>query len=109
MKLILKRDRFTAATRMTHTFGETAQIADPMGRRTFEVTVPNGHTTQHTPPITVQKFGEHKAWGEPRSPVAKARGGHASINGPAIDDVAMFAMPVPTGTKRRGGPPKTDK
>jgi hypothetical protein len=61
-----------------------------------------------TGPREVQQYGE-SGYRRESSPVQKPGGGFATLDGPTPDPVEPFARPIPVGTKRRLGPPRTDK
>lgn len=109
----MHKDLFARGNRMTHKFGELIERSDPiMGHATFEAPWPKrvddlskrgaGH------PCTSQDYGLHNYRPDP-SPVVKPNGRLARSDGPAPDLAMDLAMPIPVGTKRRLGPPKTDK
>lgn len=104
----MKRDIFSRGVRMQHQFGETEKINDPLGLKTFDLPLPENRLAGHSPGCEIQQQGQH-TWPPPLSPVQKPSGQLADINGPAPDNAAIFATPIPVGTKRRLGPPKTDK
>ena len=112
----MKREWFRRGVRMQHQFGETEKINDPMGTQTFELphaffNRPGMRDLSDMPavgPCEIQQYGEHH-YREPPSPIQKPSGAMASMRGPAPDIAQIFGMPWPVGTKRRGGPPKTDK
>jgi hypothetical protein len=106
----VKSDFFRRGPRMTLKFGETEQRDDPFGGKTWfpewpkEVERLSGTGT----PCEVQEYGERFYRPEP-SAVQKPSGGFASLNGPEPDAPEGFGRPFPVGTKRRSGPPRTDK
>jgi len=105
----VKKEIFSRGVRMTHQFGRTEQVNDPMQSNTFELPTPNlSRLADPSPGCEVQKYGE-RSYREATSPIQKPSGAMASTNGPAPDYAEMFGRPVPVGTKRRLGPPKTDK
>lgn len=106
----MKREIFRRGVRMQHQFGSLEARNDPLGAETFEhrapVAVSNLSGTGR--PCEIQQYGE-RMWTEPRSAVSKPGGGFASLNGPAPDYAESLGRPIPVGTKRRLGPPRTDK
>jgi len=110
----MKRDIFKRAIRMTHKFGETEAINDPLGANTFDFynKYKRTRTSDHTAPspsCTVQQYGEHETFNPARSPVQKPGGGLASNSGPAPDWAESIGAPVPVSTKKRVNHLKTDK
>jgi hypothetical protein len=104
----VKREIFRRGVRMTHRFGELEGQNDPLGSGTFDPKFPERMDTLSSKPLESCSLGEHQ-FREATSPVCKPNGGCASINGPAPDYAEMLARPFPVGSKRRLGPPKTDK
>lgn len=108
----MKREIFRRGVRMTHQFGGLEGRNDPLGQGTFDPGFPERVSDlSHqgaSKPLEVQRNGEN-FYRESPSPVCKPGGGYASLNGPTPDRPQEFAMPFPVGTKRRLGPPKTDK
>ena len=109
----MKDDFFRRGVRMQHKFGELEKHDSPLGTGTFDIRAQervsslcnNGADVR---PLEVQQHGEHQ-YRPSSSPICKPSGGYASTNGPAPDYAQIFGMPIPVGTKRRLGPPKTDK
>ena len=94
---------------MQHQFGDTEKINDPWGTQTFDVPVPPGvGKLNKGHPCEIQEYGEHD-YRPDSSPIQKPGGGFANVDGPLPDLAQGIAMPAPVGTKRRLGPPKTDK
>ena len=110
----MKRDFFRRGVRMQHQYGDTERINDPLGHSTWEppdFPLPGSGVKRLSGtgyPCEVQEKGEHQ-YRDSSSPIQKPSGGMASIQGPAPDMAQIFGMPWPVGTKRRIGPPKTDK
>lgn len=108
----MKRDIFSRGARMQHQFEGLIDRNDPLGTATFEAPWPKrvedlskrgpGH------PCTSQEHGLHNYRLDP-SPICKPGGGYARSDGPVTDAAMELAMPIPVGTKRRLGPPRTDK
>jgi hypothetical protein len=108
----MKREIFSRGVRMIHTFEGLIDRQDPLATQTFEAPWPKrvdalsekaaGH------PCTSQEYGLHN-YRPDSSPVCKPGGGYAHSDGPLPDYAMDLAMPLPVGTKRRLGPPKTDK
>jgi hypothetical protein len=101
---------------MTHQYGTLEEVNSPFfGPGTFEPPWPKRVDALGTPgvdgrgkPCEVQEYGEH-FYSPERSAVTKENGRNASLNGPAPDMAEAIARPIPVGTKRRFGPPRTDK
>lgn len=106
----IQRDIFARGVRMTQKFDELVERADPLGIETFEVHRPMrvDELSKTGKPCTSQEYGQRNYRRDP-SPVVKPNGQCARSDGPAPDFAMNFAMPIPVGTKRRLGPPKTDK
>lgn len=110
----MKKDIFRRPQRMTHKFGETEKIDDPLGGATFDFYEQHKRTrttdlSRRGTPCTVQGYGEDRVFTAPRSPVQKPGGGLASVAGPAIDYAEMLARPMPVSSKKRVNHLKTDK
>lgn len=110
----MRRDIFKRATRMTHKFGATDAINDPLGMQTFDFYGDQkrtrvGDLSRPGHPSTVQQHGEHELFNPPRSPVQTPSGRFASKDGPAPDYAEGVAAPVPVSTKKRVNHLKTDK
>jgi hypothetical protein len=111
----MKRDFFRRGVRMETTYGPLEERYDPLGTGHFDLPTPIQVSALGTPgapgrsrPLEIQDYGQHQ-YRESKSAVCKPSGGCASISGPEPDFAQTFAMPFPVGTKRRLGPPKTDK
>jgi hypothetical protein len=108
----MKREIFSRGVRMIHKFGELESRSDPLGSTTFELPRPIrvDDLSKQCPAgfIEAKTHGEHN-YRPDSSPVCKPGGGYASFNGPKPDLAETFARPFPVGTKRRLGPPKTDR
>lgn len=106
----IQRDIFARGVRMQHKFDELVGRADPLGIETFEVHRPMrvDELSKTGSPCISQQYGQHNYRRDP-SPVVKPNGQCARSDGPAPDFAMNLAMPIPAGTKRRLGPPKTDK
>lgn len=110
----IKKEIFSRAVRMTHQFGHLADRNDPFnsGTQTFDMPTPNlskfGGGGGKSPQVTVQQYGQHN-YRPDSSPICKPSGGYADANGRMPDPAEVFGRPVPVGTKRRLGPPRTDK
>jgi hypothetical protein len=106
----IQRDIFARGVRMTHKFDELIGRSDPLGMETFDVPRPMrvDQLSQGTGPSTSQQYGQHNYRPDP-SPVVKPSGQCAHSDGPSLDTAMVVGMPVPVGTKRRLGPPRTDK
>lgn len=110
----MKRDVFKRGTRMTHKFGETEDINDPVQRNTFpffedQKCVRPERLSEFGHSCEVQDYGEHEMFNPARSPVQKPNGQFASNNGPAPDMAEGIAAPIPFSTKKRKDHLKTDK
>lgn len=112
----MKRDWFNRGVRMTHQFGETEKLNDPMGIGTFDppdFPLPGPgmkRLTDTGSPCEIKDYGVHSYRDDP-SPIQKPNGTMAETNGPerTPDYPEEFGRPIPVGTKRRLGPLKTDK
>lgn len=104
----MKREIFRRGVRMTHPFGTLEECSDPWGTRTFDPRFPERVDQLHSPPAEIHQYGE-RFYAPERSAVIKPTGAAASLNGPSPDIPELIARPIPIGTKRRHGPPKTDK
>jgi hypothetical protein len=103
----MKRDIFSRAPRFTHKFGELEERSDPMQKNTFNFPSPKFPQSKSRQ-LHVQQHGEYSYRPE-SSPVCKANGGYATLNGPAPDHAEEAARPIPVGTKKRKDHLKTDK
>ncbi len=97
----MKRDIFTRPVRMVSKYGNTAGH-DPVDSGTFDFFGQQKRTrvsdlSSHTPPVTVQAYGEHR-W-PASSPIEKPNGESASLSGPAPDYAECWAKPISRGTK----------
>lgn len=99
----MKKDLFRRSNRMTHRFGESEGAADPLGSGTFNPQFPKAITTHRSKPLTIQKHGEYR-YCPPASGVVSAKGGKASLNGPAPDYAGEVSAAVPMNAKRRKQP-----
>ena len=104
----MKRDVFRRPTNMTHKFGQTERINDPLGASTFEFKTPV-FPVQRSGPCTIQEYGVHDVFSPSRSPIQTPSGRLASLNGPAPDMAESIAAPIPVSTKKRVNHLKTDK
>jgi hypothetical protein len=106
----IQRDIFARGVRMQHKFGELIGRSDPLGMESFEAHRPMRVDELSKPgrPCTSQEYGQHNYRPDP-SPVTKPNGQMARSDGPAPDLAMGLGMPIPVGTKRRLGPPRTDK
>jgi hypothetical protein len=104
----MKKEVFSRGVRMQHQFGDTINVNDPLQMHSFNVPLPENRLAGHSPGCEVQEYGE-KNYRDAPSPVQKPNGSMASIDGPVLDLAEAHARPDPVGTKRRLGPPKTDK
>jgi hypothetical protein len=105
----VKKEIFSRGVRMIHQFGRTEQINDPMQSNTFDLPKPNlSRLAEPSPGCEVQGYGERN-YRDATSPIQKPSGAMADMNGPAPDFAELYGRPVPVGTKRRLGPPSTDK
>lgn len=110
----MRSDIFRRPARMTHKFGETEKINDPMGTSTFDFYEQQKRTrvsdlSRKGSACTVQQYGEHEMFNPPRSPVQTPSGRLASQNGPAPDWAEAIGAPIPVSTKKRVNHLKTDK
>jgi hypothetical protein len=105
----MNRDIFRRPMRMTHKFGETERINDPLGVNTFEFKGPMPSSARRSAPVTVQQQGQHDVFNPPRSPVQTPGGRITSVNGPAPDMAEAIGAPMPVSTKKRVNHLKTDK
>lgn len=103
----MKRDIFSRPARFVHKFGELETRSDPIEVNTFKFPTPT-FPQRKSPQLHVQQHGEHSYRPE-SSPVCKANGGYATLNGPAPDKAEELGRPIPVGTKRRKDYLKTDK
>jgi hypothetical protein len=108
----IQRDIFARGVRMTQKYGELVDRADPLGMESFEAPWPKRVADLSTRgaghPLISQDLGQHNYRRDP-SPVVKPNGQCAHTDGPRPDFAMNLGMPIPVGTKRRYGPPKTDK
>lgn len=108
----IQRDIFARGVRMQHKFEQLVDRADPLGTQTFDAPWPKrvDDLSKRAPghPCTSQQYGQHNYRPDP-SPVVKPNGQCARSDGPAPDLAMQLGMPIPVGTKRRLGPPRTDK
>jgi hypothetical protein len=107
----MKREWFSRGVRMSHKFGNTEKLDDPMQTETFDLKTPDLSRTGggRSPPCELKDYGQNIPGFPDRSPIQKPSGGFASTQGPTPDGIEPFSRPVPVGTKRRIGPPRTDK
>lgn len=100
----LKREIFMRPNRMTHRFGENTAGNDPYTGGTFEL--PKPIITTSTPNrdgkggANIQRDGLH-VYTPPMSPIAKAKGGNASLAGPRLDLADEVVERPPVSTARR--------
>ena len=108
----MKKELFSRGVRMTHPFEQLVDRQDPLATQTFDVKWPRRVDDLSkrgvTPAYTSQTYGLHNDRPD-ASPVVKPNGQCAHSDGPAPDYAMIEARSVPVGTKRRFGPPKTDK
>jgi hypothetical protein len=106
----IPKDIFARGNRMIFKFEGLLDRSDPLGTQTFDMPWPKRVDDLSKPgrPCTSQDYGLHNYRPDP-SPVCKPDGGYARSDGPAPDAAMELAMPLPVGTKRRLGPPKTDR
>lgn len=108
----LKREIFSRGVRMQHQFGDLISRNDPMGTSSFDAPWPkrvDDLSKQNPGGFFESKTHGEYSYREDSSPVCKPGGGFASFNGPKPDPIEPYSRPMPVGTKRRLGPPKTDK
>lgn len=100
---ILKREIFLRPNRMTHRFGEQTDGNDPFGSGTFDLKSPTGkiHSTSTPEGRTGIKQNGVAKYYEATFPIAKAKGGDASLSGPTPDYAAAEAIRPPVSTARR--------
>lgn len=99
----LKREMFLRGVRMVHRFGDPDD-QNVMGQSEyFDFKGPKLPKSDKMPSqrLNIQSHGLH-AWTRPQSGVTKARGGKASLSGPALDVADAMAETAPTSTKKRG-------
>lgn len=101
----MKRDIFRRGPRFTHRFGEAEARDDPFGDSTFDMDKPM-FPQRRSSPIEVQNFGERNNFFNHAAPsaVKKAKGGFASLEGPAPNLPAEIGGQVPASTKKRRFP-----
>ena len=104
----MKREIFLRPTRMTHKFGATERVNDPLGDSTFDFKPPV-FPAQRSGAVDVHAHGEHRVFDRARSPVEKFVGGAATLEGPAPSWAENLAAPIPARTKKRANHRKTDK
>jgi hypothetical protein len=104
----IKKELFNRGVRMQHKFGDLVDRGDPIQKDTFDPMFPRSLSTRHGNELHQYQKGEH-SYREDPSPVVTPSGRRASFNGPSPDVAEEIARPIPVGTKRRFGPPKTDK
>ena len=109
----MKKDWFNRGVRMQHWFGETERRQDPMGVETFDPPpfFRNSGVKDlkgQPPPCEMNEYGLRPYRPDP-SPIQKPSGGFAETQGKPLDEPQNLGMPFPVGTKRRLGPPRTDK
>lgn len=106
----IKREIFRRGVRFQHQFGTLEERNDPWGTRTFDPRFPErvDELSKHGHACEIQDYGEH-FYALERSAVVKPTGEAASLNGPVPDIAEQLGRPIPVGTKRRIGPPRTDK
>lgn len=97
----LKKEIFMRPNRMTHRFGEGD---DPYtSSQYFDAPYPNGIKTVNANGrlgFNIKQHGQH-VYTEPLSPVAKFKGGNASLSGPALDVPDQVAERPPVSSVRR--------
>ncbi len=97
----LKKEMFQRPTRMTHRFGEND---DPyMPSEYFNAPYPNGIKTVNAngkQAFSGKTHGLHP-YTDPLSPVAKFRGGNASLKGPKLDEPDKIAERIPVSSIQR--------
>jgi len=108
----IPKDIFARGNRMIHKFEGLVERSDPLGTPTFDMPWPKrvDDLSKQAPGhhCTSQQYGLHNYRPDP-SPICKPDGGYARSDGPAPDAAMELAYPIPVGTKRRYGPPYTDK
>ena len=105
----LKKDFFKRPNRMTHSFGETARINDPLSQNTFTVRAPLPPERRGMYGVNTQNYGNHETFSPPRSPITKPNGMQASIAGPNLDLAEAMGAPQPVSVKHRNNFLKTEK
>lgn len=100
----MKRDIFRRPTRMTHHFGETEKINDPMGENTFDFKTPVFPVQRGSDNVNIKARGVHDVFSPSRSPVQKMNGELASLGGPRPDYLEACIAPIPVSTKKRKSP-----
>jgi len=110
----MRSDVFRRPLRMTHKFGETERLDDPLGTATFDFYAEQKRTrasdlSRRGSPSTIQQHGPHDMFSPSRSPIQTPSGRLASMNGPAPDYAEAIAAPIPPSTRKRVNHLKTDK
>jgi hypothetical protein len=99
----LKKEIFSRAVRFQHRFGDGDDPHVMGGGEYFDFKGPKLPKSDNMPSqrLNIKEHGL-RVWTEALSPVTKAKGGKASINGPQLDVADMLTEEIPAGTRKRG-------